>query len=217
MEFDLVHQIITAIGGLLGAFGGVYALWTKYNQEAKNKKTEYEIEKLRNEDKRKNKKRSDNSMFIFGELWDILHEIDANRVYIIQPHPLGHEEMLTIFFEVKRKGVEPMKPHIQNLNIGDVPKFASELVKETFICITNIETQISDEYARSILSSYGTKNVLIRRLSDNKHDWVGSIFCEFVYPMKISEEEAKNILDKAAITIQYILPEIEDNNDDNNK
>lgn len=52
VEIDLA-QVITAIGGIIGAFGGIYALWTKYNQEAKNKKTEYEIEKLRLEDKKK--------------------------------------------------------------------------------------------------------------------------------------------------------------------
>ena len=57
MVFDLA-QVITAIGGVIGAIGGIYALWTKYNQDAKkNKKTEYEIEKLKViEDKKRNKK-----------------------------------------------------------------------------------------------------------------------------------------------------------------
>lgn len=213
MEFDLA-QVITAIGGVIGAFGGIYALWTKYNQEAKNKKTEYELEKLRNEDKKKNKKRSDNAMLVFGELWDIMHDTKASRVYVVQPHPLGHEEMLTIAFEVKKKGIEPMKPHIQSLNISSVPKFAADMVKKPFMYITDIHHQISDEYAKALLSSYGTKNAIIKRLSDNRHDWVGSIFCEFTYPMEISQEDAQKILDKAAMTIQYIIPEIEDNQED---
>jgi hypothetical protein len=212
MEFDLA-QVITAIGGIIGAFGGIYALWIKYNQEAKNKKTEYELEKLRNEDKKKNKKRSDNSMLVFGELWDIMHQTNASRVYIAQPHPLGHEEIMVIIFEVKRKGVESMKSYIQAINICDVPKFASELVKEPFMYITDIEKQISDEYARSIISSCGTKNVIIRRLSDNRHDWVGSIFCEYTNEMTITEEEVRKVLEKSAIAIQYILPEIEDDYD----
>lgn len=211
MDINLA-EVITAVGGLIGAFGGIYALWTKYNQDSKNKKTEYEIEKLREEDKKKNKKRSDNSMLVFGELWDVLHQINASRVYIVQPHPLGHEEMLTIAFEVKQKGVESMKPNIQNLNISEVPKFSSDLVKNQFLYISDIQNQISDEYAKSLLSSYGTKGALIRRLSDNRHDWVGSLFCEFVHPIKINEEQAQKILEKTAITIQYILPEI-DNSD----
>lgn len=213
MEFDLA-QVITAVGGLIGALGGIYALWTKYNQDAKNKKTEYELEKLRNEDKKRNKKRSDNAMLVFGELWDVMHDTKASRVYVVQPHPLGHEEMLTIAFEVKKKGIEPMKPHVQSLNISNVPKFAADMVKKPFMYITDINKQISDEYAKALLSSYGTKNAIIKRLSDNRHDWVGSIFCEFTYSMEISQENAQKILDKAAMTIQYIIPEIEDNKEE---
>jgi hypothetical protein len=58
------------------------------------------------------------------------------------------------------------------------------------------------------LSSCGCEAAIIKRLSDNKHDWVGSIFCEFTDEMNISEEEAKEILHIAATNIQYILPEI---------
>lgn len=201
-------EIILAIGSLIGSIGGIYSIWTKYNQETKNKKTDYEIEKLRSEDLVRNKRRSDNAMLVFGELWNVLYETGASRVYIVQPHPLGHEELLTIYFEVKRKGVEPMKPHIQNLKIPEVANFASSLVKNLFLYITNIDKQVEDRYARSILSSCGCEAAIIKRLSDNKHDWVGSIFCEFTAPMKVSEEEAKEILHTAATNIQFILPEI---------
>lgn len=203
-----IAEIIVALGGLVGAIGGVYSIWTKYNQDAKNKKTEYEIEKLRNEDKVKNERRSDNSTLVFGELWNVLYETGASRVYIVQPHPLGHEEMLTIYFEVKRKGVEAMKPHIQNMKISEVAKFASELVKNVFMYITNIDAQVDDRYARSILSSYGCESAIVMRLSNNRHDWVGSIFCEFTDDMRVSEADAKDILHTAATNIQYILPEI---------
>ena len=57
-------------------------------------------------------------------------------------------------------------------------------------------------------------DAIIKRLSDNRHDWVGSIFCEFTYPMEINQEDAQKILDKAAMTIQYIIPEIDDNQED---
>lgn len=207
MEMNIA-EIILAVGSLVGAIGGVYSIWTKYNQDAKNKKTDYEIEKLRNEDRVKNERRTDNSTLVFGELWNVLYETGASRVYIVQPHPLGHEEMLTIYFEVKRKGVEAMKGHVQNMRISEVATFASSLVKNLFLYITDIDAQVEDRYARSILSSYGCEAAIIKRLSDNKHDWVGSIFCEFTDKMTISEEDAKEILHIAATNIQYILPEI---------
>ena len=53
-------------------------------------------------------------------------------------------------------------------------------------------------------------NCAVKRLSDNKHDWVGSLFVEFSKPMSIDEGEVKGILENAAINIQYILPDIKD-------
>lgn len=193
---------------IITALGTVILGWFTYNQYTKNKMTDAKIERMRTEEREKNERRADNSTLVFGELWNVLYETGASRVYIVQPHPLGHEEMLTIHFEVKRKGVEPMKPHIQQMRISEVAKFASDLVKNLFLYITDIDEQVKDRYARSILSSYGCEAAIIKRLSDNKHDWVGSIFCEFTNPMEVSEEDAKEILHRAATNIQYILPEI---------
>lgn len=196
-----LSEIITAIGGIIIA-------WFGYNQYTKNKKTDYEIEKLRTEDRVRNKRRSDNAMIIFGALWELLYAVKADRVYIVQPHPLDNEEMLSIYFEVKRRWAEPMKPHIQRMRIAEVANFASELVKNLFMYIKNVSEDVQDRYAQSIFASCGTTSVIVKRLSDNKHDWVGSIICEYTDPMKINEKDAQEMLHKAATNIQYILPEI---------
>lgn len=195
---------------IINAIGVIIVAYFTYNQYTKNKVTDYKLEKWKSEDKVSNKRRTDNSMIVYGELWDLLYELKADRVYIIQPFPLGHEETLTIYFEVKRRWVEAMRPHIQKMKISDVAKFSSDLAKNLFIYIKDIDTQVEDRYAQSILSSCGTKSAIIKRLSDNSHDWVGSIVCEFVNDMQISEEEAREKLHSKATTIQYILPEIRD-------
>lgn len=194
-------NIITALGTIiLGYF--------TYNQYTKNKITDYKLTKWKEEDMEINKRRSDNAMLVYGELWDLLYEIHADRVYIVQPHPLGREEMLTIYFEVKRRWAKPMKPSIQKMKISEVAKFSSELVKNLFMYITDIENQVKDRYAQSIFSSCGTTGVIVKRLSDQKHDWVGSLVCEFTDPINITEDEAKHKLHTIATNIQYILPEI---------
>ena len=201
-------EIIVAIGSVLGVFATIFTAWFGYNQYAKNKKTDYELEKLRKHDEESNKRRSDNAMLVFGALWELMHNIQADRVYVVQPHPLGNEEMLTIYFEVKHRGVEPMRPHIQKMKISEVAKFASDLVKNDFLYITDISEQVTDKYAQSIFSCCGTKQAIVKRLSDNRHDWVGSIFCEFSDGINVNEEEALNVLHRTAIDIQYILPAI---------
>lgn len=192
---------------IISAIGTIIAAWFAYNQYTKNKLTDLKIEKFRKDEEIKSIRRADNSSIVYGELWNILHELDADRVYIVQPHPLGNESLLSIYYEVKRKGVEPMKPHVQNLRIADVAKFSSDMVKNPFMYITDIDTQVQDKYAKSILSSYGCEAAVVKRLNDNKHDWVGSIFCEFTRPIHVSEDEAIEIMHRCAMNIQYLLPE----------
>lgn len=203
-------DIIVAIGGVLGVFATIFTAWFAYNQYTKNKETDYKIEKMREEDRKKAKRRSDNAMIVYEALWELMHNAKADRVYIVQPHPLGNEEMLTIYFEVKHRGVEPMKSHIQKMKISEVAKFSGELVRNLFMYVTDIKAQVSDRYAQSIFSACGTNYVIVKRLSDNRHDWVGSIFVEYQDEMTISEDEARELLHNCATTIQYILPKIED-------
>ena len=201
------QRLMEYLPAIISAIGTIIAAWFAYNQYTKNKLTDLKIEKFRKDEEIKSIRRADNSSIVYGELWNILHELDADRVYIVQPHPLGNEILLSIYYEVKRKGVEPMKPHVQNLRIADVAKFSSDMVKNLFMYITDIDTQVQDKYAKSILSSYGCEAAVVKRLNDNKHDWVGSIFCEFTRPIHVSEDEAREIMHRCAMNIQYLLPE----------
>ena len=155
---------------IISALGTIIAAWFAYNQYSKNKLTDLKIEKFKKDEETKSIRRADNSSIVYGELWSVLHELDADRVYIVQPHPLGNESLLSVYYEVKRKGVEPMKPHMQGLPISEVPKFSSDLVKNLFLYITDIDEQVNDKYAKSILSSYGCRAAIIKRLNDNRHD-----------------------------------------------
>lgn len=198
------------IPAVFAALQAVLIAWFNYNQKTKDKMTDLKIEKFRQEESIRSKRRSDNSSIVYDELWNVLHSLEADRVYIVQPHPLGNEDMLSIYYEVKRKGVESMKPHVQHLKIAEVAKFNGDLVRNLFMYITDIEEQVSDRYARAILSSCGCQAAIVKRLSDNSHDRVGNIFCEFTRPMSVGEEEARDVLHTAATNIQYILPEFRD-------
>lgn len=195
---------------IISALGTIIAAWFAYNQYAKNKITDLKVEQMQADLAEKKKRRSDNSALVHGELWEVLHSLKADRVYIVQPHPLGNESMISVYFESKRKGVESMKPRIQNLKMCELARFCAELTKNVFMFITNIDEQVNDRYAKSLLSSCGTDQVIITRLSDNSHDWVGSIFCEFTHGADIDEAHARSILHEAALNIQYILPEFVD-------
>ena len=186
-----MEAIFSNLPAIISALGTIITGFFAYNQYTKNKETDIKIERFKKDEEAKSKRRADNSSIVYG----------------VQPHPLGNESFVSIYYEVKRKGVEPMKPHIINLHISDIAKFASDLVKNLFMYITDIDAQVSDKYAKSLLASYGCQSAVIMRMNDNKHDWVGSIFCEFTHQIDIPSEETQKIMNQAASAIQYLLPE----------
>ena len=196
--------------GIIEAIGIIIIGWFTYNQYTKNKFTDMKVEQMQKDQEIKRKRRADNSATIYGELWEVLHNLQADRVYIVQPHPLGNESMVSIYFECKRKGVEAMKPKINHLKMAEVATFCSRLPQNLFQVINDIDMEVEDRYSKSLLSSGGTEQVMIKRLSDNTHDWVGSIFVEFTHRRKINEVKAQELLHDAAMNIQYILPEYVD-------
>lgn len=202
--------MVIDLAAIIMAIGSIITAWFAYNQKTKDKTTSFKIEQLRKQIADKNKRRADNSAIVHGELWETLHELHADRVYIVQPHPLGNESMVSVYYESKRKGIEAMKPRIQHLKMSEVAVFCRDLSKNLFMYITDIDKQVQDRYAKSIFSACGTTGVIVKRLSDNNHDWVGSIFVEYTDEVKVSEDDARRILHETAMSIQYILPEFID-------
>lgn len=199
MEIDLANVI--------SACGTVVAAYLAYNQYTKNKITDLKVEYFKKEEERKSYKRSENTAKVFGELWRILYELKADRVYIVQPHPLGHVAFLSIQFEVKRKGVSGMLDSIQTLPMSEVANFSKVLAENLFLFYTDIDNEVKDKVAKSLLSVNGCKAVAIKRLNSST-DWVGNIFCEFTDRQYPDEETIHHVLHEAAINIQYILPEV---------
>lgn len=195
---------------IISAIGTIVIGWFAYNQNTKDKMTALKIEQLRARNEEKRNRRADNSAIVHGELWHALVELRADRVYIVQPHPLGNESMVSIYFESKRKGVESMKPKVQNLKMCECASFCADMAKNLYIYYDDIDEQVKDRYAKSLLSACGTTKVAIKRLSDNTHDWVGSIFCEFTHDVDVDKEEVRAVLHDVAMNVQYLLPEYKD-------
>lgn len=193
---------------IISAIGTIIAAWLSYNQYTKNKLTDLKIEQFKKEEEARSERKAYCSAVVYNSLHDVLRDLKADRVYIVQPHPLGNESMLSIYYEVKRNGVDGMREKVQGLKMSEMAKFSYEMANNLFMFITDIDNEVEDKYAKSLLSSCGCTGAIIKRLNDNRYDWVGSIFCEFINPMEITEEEARNILHRAAMSIQYLLPEL---------
>lgn len=206
MVIDL-GVIISAVCTLIS---GVMIAWFGYNQRTKDKMTDLKIERFKSQEKARGYKRSENTGKVLGELYKIMIATEADRVYIVQPHPLGHIAFLSVQYEVRANGVEGMRMYIQKLEMSEVPLFSKKLTEHIFMYIDDIDSQVEDRVAKSLLASNGTEAVAIKRLNSSR-DWVGSIFCEFLDKPRHSEGEMHKILHDAALNIQFNLPEYQDN------
>lgn len=195
------------IPSIISALGTIIAAWFAYNQYSKNKLTDLKIERWKAEEETKSAKRSDNIAKIYGVMWQLLHELQADRVYILQPHPLTNNLYLSVSLEVKRNGVSGMKPLIQRLPMSDVAAFAAELSARDFLFYQNVETEVKDKRARAIMTANGCRMTVVKRLDDDEHDWIGSIFCGFTHAQQLQPASIRQQMREAAEHIQYILPE----------
>lgn len=198
------------MSGIIATIATIVTAYFAYNQYTRNKMTDLKVEVFKKDMERKAYRRSENTAKVFGELWNVLYRTKADRVYIVQPHPLGHSEFLSVQFEVKRKGVAGMKESIQELPMSEIAVFSKALAENLFLYFSDIDTQVNDKQARSLLSVNGCKSVAIKRLN-SATDWVGNIFCDFNDQTEMPEEEIHKVLHEAAVNIQFILPEYKGN------
>ena len=101
-----------------------------------------------------------------------------------------------------------MRMYVQKLEMSEVPLFSKMMAEKLFMYFDDIDNQMEDRVAKSLLSSNGTKVAAIKRMNSSR-DWVGSIFCEFMEDPEISQEEIKKAMHEAAINIQFNLPEFQ--------
>lgn len=199
------------IPAIISAIGTIIAAWFAYNQYSKNKYTDLKIEKWKTEEESRNAKRSSDMSKIYGVLWQLLHYLQADRVYIVQPHPLTNNLFLSVSVEVTRNGVSGMKEVVQSLPMSNVAAFSAELSQRDFLFYKDVEEEVKDKRARSLLTTNGCCSAIIKRLADDQHDWIGSVFCEFTRETDLKPDYARKELGDAANNIQYILPELRSN------
>lgn len=194
--------------GVMAAVATIATAYIAYRQ----KKEEREAKKREVATTEKIEHKFGTKAKIIGRLWEALHELSADRVYIVQPHPLTKKMYLSITMEVVRDGIAIMKDEVQDLRIEEVAVFAKDLATREFVMYNNIEEEVRDVKARAILAHNGTHSAIIRRLLDEQGEWVGNIICEYTRTSmldKVNAVFAKETLTHIADNVQYILPDVE--------
>lgn len=190
MDWAALFACITALG----------TGWFAYNQLKHNRLADIKAKELERQLERKSTRRSENSARVYGEIHKVLNDLSCDRVYIIQPYPLGDNHYLTILYEVTAKGVARISDFWQDIKMSELPKFTASMARNELMLIRDID------------SLDGTQSLIVQKLHDTTHDWVGSLVCDFTesIPDDFDEEAIRKKLHFAAMHIQYILPEVKE-------
>ena len=197
--------ILQSLFTLLATLGGA---WFVYNQHTKNKMTELKIEKMKEDNENKRLMDTRNTAICFGELWSLLYRLNSDRCFIIQPHPIDKHSFLSVVFEVDRKGISAVKEIFQNIPISDMAQFAKLLATNIWLYFDDVEKQVNDKKAQSMMALSGSTQICIRQLVNAKNSWIGNLVVENIDLKDIAKQEAMDIITNTATTIQFILPPI---------
>lgn len=199
----------TIISAVCVMVTGLFTGWTAYNQSRKNAEVQRDIERWKKEEDQKAVMRNKYSGQVFGQIHELLRASKADRVYIVQPHPLGHVAFLSCYFEAVSNGITEMQSSIQSIPMNKVPMFSAQLADNLWLYFDDIDGQIDDDVAKSLFLANGTHTVGIKRM-DNTKDWVGSIFIEYIEEPELTEMEIKKLAHDSAMVIRHILPEFKE-------
>lgn len=203
MDWDkIILALIGIVCPLVTAILGFY-------QTSQNAKVQRNIERWKKEEEQKAVMRNKYSGQVFGQIHELLRVAKADRVYIVQPHPLGHVAFLSCYFEAVNNGITEMQSSIQSIPMNKVPMFSRDLAENLWLYYDKIDEQVSDDVAKSLFLANGTHTVGIKRM-DNTKDWVGSIFIEYIEEPDLSEMEIKKLAHDSAMVIRHILPEFKE-------
>jgi len=197
--------IITAFFVLITT---ISTAWLTYNQSTKDKMTDFKIEQLRIENDERIATNNRHIAIIHGEMWELLHKLDADRCFIIQPHPEHKHLFLSVALEVDRKGISAVKDIFQNIPISDIAGFVKDAATTIWLYYDDINIQVSDKKAQSLMLLAGSAQIAIRQLVDVKGSWIGSLVVENINPKEYDKNASMEIIKNSANTIQFILPPI---------
>lgn len=198
-------QIIIALFVLVQ---GISVAWFNYNQKTKDSLTDIKIEQIRRDNDERIAAGHRNTARIYGELGRLQTTLDADRCFVIQPHPQYKYMYLSVLFEVDKNGVSAVKDIFQNIPMSDMVSFSNDMATNMWLYYDDITNQVSDNRVIALMLLAGSTNIAISQLNDASGHWIGSLVVENTGNKAIDFEVSHEQIKNSANLIQYILPAV---------
>lgn len=221
-----IAAIIVATGGIITAI--IVPLvngWIKKQErefdlrlKEKEKENEERFDKIEVQDrirfeKEKSKLRETFSR-LYGYIWKLLLNLEADRVFIIQPHPLSDKQFISVSIEVLHpdRDVTPQKDNFQFKKMSEWSGLVDKLSSEDWI-IYRLGDNIKDLKTRLEFKRRGLKAVIFKRLLDENGSWEGTLCVEYTHEIPNNLDYIKGRMVGKGELIADELPEYKSNTD----
>lgn len=145
---------------------------------------------------------------IFGYLWGLWNLIEADRIYIWQPHPPERHQYISMTFEITSPGkaIKTFKSECKNLPMSDWGNYISTICNNQFITHKSCSS-INDPRWKADFKRRGNMlSVYCPVLGHNK-EWKGILVCEYTITRNPNIDMIENSVKDYSFMIGNILPE----------
>ena len=145
---------------------------------------------------------------LYGYMWKLLLSVEADRVYIIQPHPLADKQFISVSLEVLNpdRDVRPQKDDFQFKKMSEWAGFISKLSDNDWV-IYQEGGEIRDLKSRLEFNRRGLSLMVLRRMVDEYGDWEATLCVEYTHNIPTNLDYIKGKMASKAELIADILPE----------
>ena len=145
---------------------------------------------------------------LYGYMWKLLLSVEADRVYIIQPHPLADKQFISVSLEVLNpdRDVRPQKDDFQFKKMSEWAGFISKLSDNDWV-IYQEGGEIRDLKSRLEFKRRGLSLMVLRRMTDEYGDWEATLCVEYTHNIPTNLDYIKGKMASKAELIADILPE----------
>ena len=165
----------------------------------------FEIEEGRNREYQC--KLSDSYSHIYGNMWSLLLNIDADRVCILQPHPHDNREFISISHEIlnPKSGVSKQKYNFQYRRMSEWGDVVGMWTSREFIVYKDAK-DIKDVKLHAESYRRGAKSVIFRRIANTSGHWLGTLAIDFVHKQVTNMDNIRPQINDVVRIIADILP-----------
>jgi len=219
------------IAGIIVAIQGVLALllapYIKARIESKHKVLELELQRREKEidrhfadqERRRrehSKKKHEITAHLYSYLWNLTINQHADRVYIIQPHPVPDKQYISVSFEVVRDGISQQRNHFQ-FHKSSYWTEVIDLWKKNDFLKFHFENNGLQQNEKPVVKKIWTEamrrgciSVAFYRLLDVNNSWIGVLAVEHLIDrQQIHTANYRNDIATYGELVADILPEYE--------